>query len=40
MQIHKVYYVESSKPIEVNGELDKHSYFGLQATIYSIFFAE
>lgn len=39
-QIHKVYHVELSKPIEVDSKLEKHFYFGSQAAIYETLSAE
>lgn len=39
-QISKVYHVEFTEPVEVNGKADKHFYFGSQAAIYGTFSAE
>lgn len=39
-QINKVYRVELSEPIEVDGKTEKHFYFGSQAAIYDSFSAE
>ncbi|MDV7051559.1 hypothetical protein R4E93_07825 [Bacteroides ovatus] len=39
-QTSKVYHVELSEPIEVDGKSEKHFYFGSQAAIYGTFSAE
>lgn len=39
-QIRKVYHVEMTEPIIINGKLEKHFYFGSQAAIYDTFSSE
>lgn len=39
-QIRKVYHVEMTEPIIIDGKLEKHFYFGSQAAIYDTFSSE
>lgn len=39
-QVSKVYHLEFAEPVEVDGKLEKHYYFGSQAAIYETFSAE
>lgn len=36
-QIRKVYHVEMTEPVMIDGKPEKHFYFGSQAAIYEMF---